>query len=144
MSTVLDNAKCKQCGYEWGDHDYNCRTGEWEFGCRQCGYGESLDWIADDEGNRVGWRHDTLDGHGAVWATRPGHGVSTFYGLRSAREVDEAAQKMRGSIANGELDGEQSYVTKWDAAAKSVEVVAGSWRDFAKDDRDGSQMEEQQ
>jgi hypothetical protein len=127
MATVLDNAKCVQCGYEWGDHDYNCRTGEWWFGCRRCGYGESLDWIADDEGNRIGWRHDTLDGHGAVWATRTDNGVSTFYGLRSAPDVERAAQKMRDSIAKGELDVESSYVTRWNADAKRADIVAGKW-----------------
>jgi len=125
MSIVSDSGKCVQCGYKWGDHDFDCGTSEWEFGCRRCGYCESLSWITDDEGNCVGWRHDTLDGYGAVWATRPDHGGSTFYGLRSARDVERAAQKMRDSIAKGELDGESSYVTRWNADAKRVEVVAG-------------------
>jgi hypothetical protein len=126
MATVLDQAKCKQCGYEFGDYNFNCRTEEWEFGCRQCGYGETIEQIVNNNGKRVGWRHDTLDGHGAVWATRPGNGVSTFYGLRSAQQVEEAAQRMRDSIAKGELDGESSYVTRWDAEAKRADVVAGS------------------
>jgi hypothetical protein len=125
MASVLGNAKCVQCGYEWGGHDYNWRTGEWWFGCRRCGYGESLDWIADDEGNRVGWRHDTLDGHGAMWATSAGSGISTFYGLRSSQDVEEAARRIQESIAKGELDAESSYVTRWDADAKRAEVVAG-------------------
>jgi hypothetical protein len=127
MATMMSEEKCKQCGYEFGDFELNGRTNEWNFDCRRCGYGESSDWIAADDGTRVGWKHETLDGHGAVWATRPGNGVSVFHGLRSSREVEEAANKMRESIANGELDGESSYVTRWDADAKRIEVVAGKW-----------------
>ena len=80
-------------------------------------------------------KNEILDGHGAVWATRPGAGVSTSYGLRSAREVEEAAQKMRDSIAKGELDGNSSYVTRWNAEDKSVEVVAGKWLPLAEEDQ---------
>jgi hypothetical protein len=127
MATMMSEEKCKQCGYEFGDFELNGRTNEWNFDCRRCGYGESSDWIAAEDGTRVGWKHETLDGHGAVWATRPGNGVSVFHGLRSSREVEEAANKMRESIANGELDGESSYVTRWDADAKRIEVVAGKW-----------------
>jgi len=127
MATVLDNAECEQCGYELGDYEFNCRTNEWNFDCRRCGYGESSDWIAAEDGNRIGWKHETMDGYGAVWATRPNKGVSTYCGLRSSREVEDAAQKMREGIANGELDPESSYVTRWDAAAKRAEVVAGQW-----------------
>ena len=126
MATSLGNAKCVQCGYEWGDHDYNCCTDEWNFDCRRCGYGESLKWIAAEDGSRVGWRHDTLDGYGAVWATRSGgmHPI-TFYGLRSTQDVEEAARRIQESIAKGELDAESSYVTRWDPDAKRAEVVAG-------------------
>jgi hypothetical protein len=127
MATVMSEEKCKQCGYEFGDFDLNGRTSEWNFDCRRCGYGESLDWIAAEDGTRIGWKHETLDGHGAVWATRPNKGVSVFHGLRSAKEVEEAAQKMRESIAKGELDAESSFVTRWDADAKRIEVVAGNW-----------------
>jgi hypothetical protein len=124
---MMSDQKCKQCGYEFGDFELDCHTNEWNFDCRRCGHGESLDWIAAEDGNRIGWKHETLDGYGAVWATRPGNGVSIFHGLRSAQEVEEAAQKMRESIAKGELDGESSYVTRWDAEAKRTEVVAGTW-----------------
>jgi hypothetical protein len=34
---------------------------------------------------------------------------------------------MRDSIAKGEPDGESSYVTRWDAATKRADVVAGKW-----------------
>ena len=127
MATVMSEEKCKQCGYEFGDFELNCGTNEWNFDCRRCGYGESSDWIAAEDGTRIGWKHETLDGYGAVWATRPGNGVSVFHGLRSAQEVEDAAQKMRESIAKEELDGESSYVTRWDAEAKRTEVVAGKW-----------------
>lgn len=109
MSTVTDYAKCKQCGY-----------------------GESRERVLADDGSGVGWKHKNLDGHGAMRATRLGSGVSMFLGLRSAQEVEQAVQKIRDSIAKGELDGEQSYVTKWDAPARSVEVVAGKWCETGK------------
>jgi hypothetical protein len=127
MATMMSEEKCKQCGYEFGDFELNGRTNEWNFDCRRCGYGESVDCIADDDGTRIGWKHETLDGHGAVWATRPGKGMATYCGLRSVLEVENAAQKMRDSIAKGELDGDSSYVTRWDEEAKRVEVVAGKW-----------------
>src|ERR1700688_1194830 len=126
MATVMDHEQFKQCGYALGDYEFNMRMDEWNFDCRRCDYGESLKRIEDKDGNRVGWRHGTFDGHGAVWATSPGGGVSTFYGLRSAQEVETMAQKMRDGIAKGELDAAQSYVSRWDAEAKRVEVVAGS------------------
>jgi hypothetical protein len=69
MATVMDNAACEQCGYEQGDYESNSRMSEWNFDSRRCGYGESLKRIEHKHGNRVGWRHDTFDGHGAVWAT---------------------------------------------------------------------------
>lgn len=127
MATVMSEEKCKQCGYEFGDFELDCHTNEWNFDCRRCGYGESSDWITAADGTRIGWKHETLDGHGAVWATRTGNGVSIFNGLRSAQEVEDAAQKIRESIAKGELDGDSSYVTRWDAEAKRTEVVAGTW-----------------
>jgi hypothetical protein len=127
MATSVSQVNCDRCGYEFGDYEVNCHTGESEFGCRQCGHCESLQWIENDKGSRIGWRHETFDGYGAVWSTLPGNGLSLFYGLRSANEVDEAAQSMRDSIAKGEIDGERSYVTRWDTGAKCVEVVAGKW-----------------
>jgi len=128
MSTVFDYEKCRQCGYEFGAYEFDCRTNEWTFSCRRCGYGESLEWIVAEDGRRIGWKHETLDGHGAVWATSPNR-ISIYYGLRSVRQVDESAQRMRDEIAKGDLDGESSYVTKWDRATKRAEVVAGKWVD---------------
>jgi len=127
MTTMMSDQKCKQCGYELGDFELNCHTSEWNFDCRRCGHGESSDWITAADGTRIGWKHATLDGHGAVWAMRPNKGISLFHGLRCAKEVEEAAQNMRQSIAKGELDGESSYVTRWDAEAKRADVVAGTW-----------------
>jgi hypothetical protein len=127
MATMMSEEKCTQCGYEFGDYELNGRTNEWNFDCRRCGYGESRDWITSADGSRIGWKHETLDGYGAVWATRPGNGVSVFHGLRSAEEVEEAAEKMRDSIAKGDLDSESSYVTRWDVETKLTEVVAGKW-----------------
>jgi len=126
MATVMGHKNCKQCGFEFGHEEFNSHTDEWNFDCRRCGYGESLKWIAAQDGSRVGWRHDTLDGHGAVWATRScGMHPITFYGLRSTQDVEEAARSIHESIAKGELDAESSYVTRWDADAKRAEVVAG-------------------
>jgi hypothetical protein len=130
MATVMSTRTCLQCGYEFGTYEINCRTSEWNFDCRRCGYGESLDWIADADGTRIGWQREILDGCGAVWATPNANGMSMFRGLRSAQEVEEAAQKMRDSIAKGELDGESSFVTRWDAEAKRAEVVVGKWIDL--------------
>jgi hypothetical protein len=112
MTTVMGHEKCKQCGFEFGHQEFSSNTDEWNFDCRICGYGESLKWIATEDGSRVGWKHDTLDGHGAVCATRSGgmHPI-TFYGLRSTQDVDEAARNIQEGIAKGELDAESSYVT---------------------------------
>jgi hypothetical protein len=142
MSIVTDRKKCKeceQCGYEFGVFESNCRTSEWKFMCGLCGYSKSLRMIKDGDGNHVGWRHDTLNGYGACLATLPGNGKSELVGLRTAQDVDESACKMRDLIAKGELDGERSYVTRWDALADSVEVIAGRWTEDdwgEKDTRD--------
>ena len=127
MSTATDYKKCKQCGYEFGVHEFNCRTCEWEFDCMRCGYKESQAWIIGEDGTRIGWKHEILEGHGAVWVTGPGIGISTAFGLRSAQEVEESAEKMRASIANGEVDPGSSYVTPWDPQSKRTELVAGTW-----------------
>jgi hypothetical protein len=135
MATVMDYAKCSQCAFEFGSYEFNCRTNEEEFLCRRCGHAESVEWITDEGRNRIGWRRETFDGHGAMWVTRTAHGISTFHGLRSAQEVKDAAEKMQDSIARGELNAESSYVTRWDADEKSVAVVAGKWVEFGEEDR---------
>jgi len=135
MTAVTSYEKCSQCGFEAGVNDLDCCTGEWEFDCRRCGHSESVAWVTAEDGTRIGWKNEILNGHGAVWATRPGAGVSTFYGLRSARKVEESAQRMRDRIAKGELDGESSYVTRWDAEAKRAEVVAGHLHEFPMEDQ---------
>ena len=94
-------ARLAKCGFEAGVNDLDCCTGEWEFDCRRCGHSESVAWVTAEDGTRIGWKNEILDGHGAVWATRPGVGVSTFYSLRSAREVDEAARQLQDGIAKG-------------------------------------------
>ncbi len=135
MTAVTSYGKCSQCGFEAGVNDLDCCTGELEFDCRRCGHSESVAWVTAEDGTRIGWKNEILDGHGAVWATRPGVGVSTFYGLRSAREVDEAARQLQDGIAKGELDGNSSYVTRWNADAKRVEVVAGKWLPLDDEDQ---------
>jgi hypothetical protein len=127
MSTVTDYDKCEQCGYNFGVYDFDCRTNERVFHCMRCGYSQSSEWITAEDGTRIGWQRKTLEGHGAVWATRPGTGISTFHGLHSAKEVEIASQKMRTAIANGELNLYSSYVTKWNPKLKRAELEAGSW-----------------
>jgi hypothetical protein len=67
--------------------------------------------------------------------------VSTFYGLHSAREVEEAGQKMRDSIAKGELNAESSYVTRWNAETKCVEVVAGKFTEASEEEQEAWRRE---
>jgi len=124
---VMTDAKCKQCGYRFGMSIFDCHTSEWEFYCTRCGYHESQDWITALDGPRIGCKHETLDGHGAVWATPREPAVSESLGLRSAQDVEEAAQKMRAAIAKGELDPRSSYVTRWNPELKRAELVAGTW-----------------
>ena len=127
MSTVSDFAKCTQCGFEFGNYEFNCRTNEEDFVCRRCGYTESLAWIIDEDGNRIGWEREIFDGHGAIWVAPRDGGISSFCGLHSVKDVEQAAQRLRASIAAGEFDAEASYVTRWNTDAKRVEVVAGKW-----------------
>lgn len=127
MSSITDCKKCKQCGYEFGVFDLDCRTGEWEFDCLRCGYRKSQQWITAGDGTRIGWKHEILDGYGAVWATPRACGVSTSLGLHSAQEVEEEARKMRTAIADGELDARSSYVTRWNPELKRAELAAGTW-----------------
>jgi hypothetical protein len=47
--------------------------------------------------------------------------------LHSAKDVDEETLHMRERIEGGELDGERSYVTRWNDDERRVEVVAGKW-----------------
>lgn len=134
MSRVLDRRKCEQCGYEFGFYEFDCRSSESWFICRRCGHRESVEMITDDEGDCIGWRHDTYQGYGAYWCEEPGNGIAQFGGLHSARQVDKSAQKMWELIAKGELDGERSYVTRWDADAERVEVIAGRWKEENSED----------
>jgi len=127
MLTVTDYKECKQCGYEFGVSEFNCRTCEWNFDCLRCGYMESQQWVTDDDGTRIGWKHEILEGHGAVWVTSPGNGISTAFGLRSAQEVEDSVEKMRASVAKSEINPRSSYVTKWNSQQKRAELVAGSW-----------------
>ena len=127
MLTVTDYKECKQCGYEFGVSEFNCRTCEWNFDCLRCGYTESQQWVTDDDGTRIGWKHEILEGHGAVWVTSPGNGISTAFGLRSAQEVEDSVEKMRASVAKSEINPRSSYVTKWNSQQKRAELVAGSW-----------------
>jgi hypothetical protein len=127
MSTATDYKKCKQCGYEFGVHEFNCRTCEWNFDCLRCGHTESQRWITDNDGTRIGWKHEILEGHGAVWVTGSGSGISKGFGLRSAREVEDFAEKMRASVAKREINPRSSYVTKWNPELKRAELAAGSW-----------------
>jgi hypothetical protein len=127
MSTATDYKKCKQCGYEFGVYEFNCRTCEWEFDCMRCGYKESQAWIIGEDGTRIGWKHEVLDGQGAVWVTPRKHGISTSFGLRSTQEVEDAVQKMRTAIANDDVNARSSYVTRWNHELKRAELAAGTW-----------------
>jgi hypothetical protein len=62
-----------------------------------------------------------------VFTTCASSGVTVLHGLRSLESVDQTARNMKDSISKGEIDGEHSYVTRWDANAKRIEVVAGNW-----------------
>ncbi len=127
LDTMPYEIRLLQCGCEGGDSDSNWRTGEREFDCRRCGYGESLAWITDEEGNRIGWRRDILYGCGAVRAADQVSGITQCFGLRSVQKAHDLAQRMRDDIANGKLDGEKSYVTRWNEETKQAEVIAGKW-----------------
>jgi hypothetical protein len=63
MPTSIDWKRCKQCDYEFGQYVLDCRTGEWDLMCPQCGYAESLRRIADEAGKPIGWQHATFDGY---------------------------------------------------------------------------------
>jgi hypothetical protein len=127
MSSVLDQKKCEQCGYEFGFFEFYCRSRASAFICRRCGYCEFFEMITDDEGDCTGWRHDTHHGYGAYWCVQPGKDGAEFGGLHSDRQLDECAPKIRELIAKGDLDGDRSYVTRWNAEEECVEVIVGRW-----------------
>ncbi len=127
MSHALDVEKCVQCGYKFGDSDLNCRTGEWWFVCRRCGYSESMDLKPGKTGKAKGdWKHKVRKCGGAAWVTPVGTSISQLYCLGSIQEAEKIAQKVRNGILKCKLKAKRSYVTKWNPTSKQVEVIAGT------------------
>jgi hypothetical protein len=51
MSTVSDEVKCPQCGYEKAYYEIDCRSSEEEILCTRCGYRESWEAKNDEDGH---------------------------------------------------------------------------------------------
>jgi hypothetical protein len=67
MSSVLDQVECPQCKYQEADTEYNCRTGEQNTLCRQCGFQEEWRANYDDAGNFREFTHVVNHGAGSVF-----------------------------------------------------------------------------
>jgi hypothetical protein len=118
MSSVLDQIKCKQCGYKGADYEYRCRTCEEVTTCRRCGFHESWTAKRDPEGVPCGWIHEIDEGFGALFYSPKGGGGFTSGSLHSVQELAEAERWLRERLAKGEVKLESSYLTRWNKETK--------------------------
>jgi hypothetical protein len=130
MSSVHDQIECRQCAYQQADYEYYCRIGEDVTICRRCGYHESWTAKRDQEGMPCGWTHEIDRGFGALWYGKKGFGGFGNSCLRSAQELAEAEQWLRERLAKGEVEPQNSYLTRWNKETKQVELVIGEFYEW--------------
>ena len=138
MSSVLDQIECRQCGYKQADYQYYCRIAEDVTICRHCGYHESWTAKRDQDGMPCGWTHEIDQGFGALWYTKKGSSEFANSCLRSAQELAEAEQWLRERLAKGEVEPQNSYLTRWNKETKQVELVIGEYSESPERETQGA------
>src|SRR5438552_16324198 len=130
MSSVLDQVECPQCEYKEADHEFDCRTSEECTMCRHCGRYESWNAKRGEDGVHSGWIHEISKGFGALWYRPTGRGGFTGRFLNSAQEVIEAERWLRERLDNGDVESQESYLTRWNNETKQVELVIGAFHEW--------------
>jgi hypothetical protein len=146
MSSVQDLIKCKQCGYKEADYLYYCRIGEDVTTCRRCGFHESWTAKRDQDGVPCGWLHEIDEGFGALFYRLKGAGGFANGCMRSANELAEAERWLRERLAKGEVEPQDSYLTRWNRETMQVELVVGEfyeWPESRVQDTAGDQQGEE-
>jgi hypothetical protein len=128
VSSISENSQCERCAFELGVKNFDCCTGEWEFDCCRCGFQEYLEVVVNEDGERIGWRRELIRAYGAQSVVPMGIGITRLCALRSAKELKEAALRVRQRISESVL-AQESYVTQWDDDTKTVRVLAGKWNE---------------
>jgi len=136
MSSVLDQIECRQCGYKAADYEYRCRSCEEVTTCRRCGFHESWTLKRNQEDVPCGWIHEIDEGFGALFY-RPIDGAGfASHCLCSAQEVANAEGWLRELLAKGEVDAQNSYLTRWNKETKQVDLVVGEFYEWPEDAAD--------
>jgi hypothetical protein len=126
MSTVSDQMKCPQCGYEEADHEFDCRTSEEETLCTRCGYRESWESKLDDKGQFSGWKHEIKKGYGTLWYRGTGGVAFACHSLHAEKELAEAERWLKQQLHAGTVEEDTARVTWWNEETKRVELVVGT------------------
>lgn len=126
MSTVSDQVKCPQCGYEEADHELDCRSSAEETLCTRCGYRESWEAECDEDGKFLGWKHDTNTGMGSLWYRHIEGVAFACHSLHTAEELAAAELWLREQLNAGTVDEDTAYLTRWNPDAKRVKPVVGT------------------
>jgi hypothetical protein len=126
MSTVSDLVKCPQCGYEEADHEFDCRTRGEETLCNRCGYRESWEAKADENGQFLGWKHDISKGFGVVWYRGISGIAFACRSLHSEEDLAKAESWLREQLAAGTVEWSTARLTRWNNETRSVDLVLGT------------------
>lgn len=126
MSTVSDQIKCPQCGYEEADYEFDCRTRGEETLCTRCGYRESWDAKNDEDGQFLGWKHDISKGFGALWYRGTDGIAFACHSLKSPEEVDKAERWLKEQLEAGTVEENTARLTRWNNETHSVDLVLGT------------------
>jgi hypothetical protein len=98
--------------------------------CRRCGYYETWTVKYDQADNPCGWTHEIDKGAGALWYRKTGGAGFAAHYLNSAQQVSESEVWLRNRLTTGELDAENSYLSRWNNETKQVELLVGKFYEW--------------
>ena len=124
MSCVLDHVRCAQCGNPETDYEFSSYH-EVMF-CNRCGYWECWD-PQYEEGVCCGWNHEIRHSAGALGYRLSGRVAFTSHCLRTRAQVLRAERWLRNRLADGSVELQTAYLTRWDAETKRVKLVIGTF-----------------
>ncbi len=132
MTVITDYERCRRCGYERADYEFDCSTSEESIDCGRCGHSAALQRMQEADG-KVSWIQSVTEGAGALGYQVPGGAFVVRY-LSSDEDVREAEQWLRKKLAAGDVDRKSAYLTRWNAETRSVESIVGTYRELLRHD----------
>ena len=127
MGSVIDYAKCPQCGGVVCD-DYYYKTGEKYYHCMRCGRWGSVKLPRTDkekaqllDGSKYLVSHGDGYGRGYIAAK---NGASMSFSLKEPYS-EEIEKQFLEAMKDKKVDVESSYLTSWDTETQQLIVVHG-------------------